>query len=102
MIALSDKTILSRATAWKQRNVRIDEYLDVGWYTYHLPRALVIPMNQGHITEVPNPSLFDVLAGLLTLSQSHINVVCLCQTDPMGPRIVPILPGQGHIWLLTL
>ena len=102
MIALSDKTILSRATAWKQRNVRIDEYLDVGWYTYHLPRALVIPMNQGHITEVPNPSLFDVLAGLLTLSQGHIKVVCLSQTDPMGPRIVPILSGQGHIWLLTL
>ena len=81
----------------------IDEVDEEREFVYlSLSRAQVIPKNQGHITEVPNPSLVDVLAGLLTLSQGHINVVCLCQTDPMGPRIVPILPGQGHIWLLTL
>ena len=83
--------------------ITIDEVDEKREFVYlSLSRALVIPKNQGHITEVPNPSLVDVLAGLLTLSQGHINVVCLCQTDPMGPRIVPILPGQGHIWLLTL
>ena len=38
-----------------QGYVRIDEDVDVDLYTYHLPRALVIPMNQGHITEVPIP-----------------------------------------------
>ena len=38
--------ILRRVAGWLQ--------YDVDWYTYHL-QALVIPMNQGRITEAPLP-----------------------------------------------
>ena len=86
---------------WMQGYVRIDEDIDVDLYTYHFPRALIIPMNQSHITEVPIP--LSWCEGCFYSPYSWVTSNNLSsQTDPMGPRIAPILSGQGHIQLLTL
>ena len=54
------------------------------------------------VASLKPPSHIDVLAGFLTLSQESHQRLCPSQTDPVGPRIAPILSGQGHIRKLTL
>ena len=70
----------------------------------HCPQALVSPSLPGshHWSPLPLSYWCESLC-LLTLSQGHINELCLTQTDPMGPRVVPILwdifgISLGYLW----
>ena len=72
------------------------------WLVYLSLARPVHPHEPGWHHWSPNPPLVDVKAGLLTLGQESLQTLCPSQTDPVGPRIAPILSGQGHIRKLTL
>ena len=65
----------------------------------HSPKPWSPPLTK--VTHYPSPShlLLDVSAGF---PHSKITPLGPPPDNPVGLGIVPILPGQGHIWRLTL
>ena len=98
MCAITNSRFPRQVAGWLQGNERIDE---VG-ILITCPKPWSSPWTRVASLKSPSPLLLMWQLVLLTLQPDHINALCLTQTDPVGPRVVPILSGQGHIRKLTV